>query len=55
MMGTMYKVQTLEKLIDSGMYGGLIDKTFSKFIQYKTDRIKYELQELKDSVKKFES
>ena len=55
MMETMYKIQTLEKLIDSGMDDGLIDKTLSKLIQYKTDKMERELQELKDSMKKFES
>ena len=55
MTETMYKIQTLEKLIDSGMDDGLIDKTLSKLIQYKTDKMERELQELKDSMKKFES
>jgi len=52
---TRYKIQTLEKLIDSGMDGGLIDKTLGKLIQYKTDKMERELQELKDSMVKFES
>lgn len=39
MMETMYKIQTLEKLIDSGMDDGLIDKTLGKLIQYKTDKM----------------
>ena len=55
MTETMYKIQTLEKLIDSGMDDGLIDKTLSKHIQYKTDKMERELQELKDSMKRFES
>jgi hypothetical protein len=55
MTETMYKIQTLEKLIDSGMDDGLIDKTLSKLIQYKTDKMERELQELKDSMVKFES
>ena len=54
-METMYKIQTLEKLIDSGMDDGLIDKTLSKHIQYKTDKMERELQELKDSMKRFKS
>ena len=55
MMEAMYKIQTLEKLIYSGMDGGLIDKTLSKLIRYKTDKMGRELQELKDTMKRFES
>ncbi len=43
MMEAMYKIQTLEKLICSGMDGGLIDKTLSKLIRYKTDEMGREL------------
>ena len=54
-METMHKIQTLEKLINLGTEDGLIDKTLSKLIQYKTNKMERELQELEDSMKKFES
>ena len=54
-METMHKIQTLEKLINLGIEDGLIDKTLSKLIQYKTNKMERELQELEDSMKKFES
>ncbi len=55
MMETMYKIRTLEKLVDVGTEDGLIDKTISKLIQYKTGKIERELQELEGAMKKFES
>ena len=54
-METMHKIQTLEKLINLGTEDGLIDKTLSKLIQYKTNKMERGLQELEDSMKKFES
>ncbi len=54
-MEIMYNIRTLEKLIDYGMEDGLIDKTLSKLIQYKTNEMERELQELEYSMKKFES
>ena len=54
-MEIMHNIRTLEKLIDYGMGDGLIDKTLSKLIQYKANEMERELQELEDSMKKFES
>ena len=54
-MEIMYNIRTLEKLIDYGMEDWLIDKTLSKLIQYKTNEMERELQELEYSMKKFES
>ncbi|MEA1909142.1 MAG: hypothetical protein U9N43_08970 [Euryarchaeota archaeon] len=54
-MEIMYNIRTLEKLIDYGMEDGLIDKTLSKLIQYKTNEMEHELRELEYSMKKFES
>ena len=38
-----------------GIEGGFIDKTLSKLIQYETDNMEHELQELEGSMNKFES
>lgn len=54
-METMRKIQTLGELINLGTEDRLIDKTLSKLIQYKTNKMEHELQELEDSIKKFES
>jgi hypothetical protein len=54
-MDTMHKIQTSGELINLGTEDGLIDKTLSKLTQYKTNKIERELQELEDSLKKFES
>lgn len=55
MMETMHKIQTLGELVNLGTEDWLIDKTLSKLIQYKTNKMERELQELEDSMKKFES
>ncbi len=54
-MEIMHSIWTLEKLADCGMEDWLIDKTLSKLIQYKTNEMERELQELEYSMKKFES
>ncbi|CAD6492578.1 MAG: hypothetical protein CHKLHMKO_00302 [Candidatus Argoarchaeum ethanivorans] len=54
-METIHKIQTLEKLINIGTEDELVDKTLSKLIEYRTNKMNCELQELEDSMKKFES
>ena len=54
-MEIIHSIRTLEKLVDCGMEDWLIDKTLSKLIQYKTNEMERELQELEYSMKKFES
>ena len=54
-METMHKIQTLEKLMNIGTEDGLVDKTLSKLIEYRTNKMNCELGELEDSMKKFES
>ena len=54
-METMHKIQTLGELINLGTEDWLIDKTLSKLIQYKTNKMERELQKLEDSMKNFES
>ncbi|MCD6207523.1 MAG: hypothetical protein J7J06_05960 [Methanosarcinales archaeon] len=53
-MATMYKIQTLGKLINLDTEDWLIDKMLNKLIQYKTNAMDHELRELEDSMKKFE-